>query len=303
LAAFVKMTKQRAGAMMVIADSFFVLRRQRIAELALGARLPTIFPNRDSVEAGGLMSYGDSLAEFFRGAATYVNRILKGAKPAELPVEQPTKFLLVVNLKTAKALGLELPAKVLFVRKGGAAARMMLVQAAANEWKVPAAECTAANGVITHKPSNRSTTYGKVADAAGRVEPPTEIKLKDPKDWKIIGKGVKRLDSIMTGIIGNQTRIHRGSALRFDAAFEAKDRRGVVLDNLHQDHLSVAGHTTHRTHSETSSARPIGKLARFDQRAWRFRVHSSSGRRAKARNLPLASAAVLLRHDIEIRGR
>jgi hypothetical protein len=207
------MTKQRAGAMMVIADSFFVLRRQRIAELALGARLPTIFPNRDSVEAGGLMSYGDSLAEFFRGAATYVNRILKGAKPAELPVEQPTKFLLVVNLKTAKALGLKLPAKVLFVRKGGAAARMMLVQAAANEWKVSAAECTAANGVITHKPSNRSTTYGKVADAAGRVEPPTEIKLKDPKDWKIIGKGVKRLDSIMTGIIGNQTRIHRGSAL------------------------------------------------------------------------------------------
>jgi isoquinoline 1-oxidoreductase subunit beta len=82
-----------------------------------------------------------------------------------------------------------------FVRKGGAAARMMLVQAAANEWKVPAAECTAANGVITHKPSNRSTTYGKVADAAGKVEAPTEIKLKDPKDWKIIGKGIKRLDT------------------------------------------------------------------------------------------------------------
>jgi isoquinoline 1-oxidoreductase beta subunit len=82
-----------------------------------------------------------------------------------------------------------------FVRKGGAAARMMLVQAAADEWKVPAAECTAANGVITHKASNRSTTYGKVADAAGKVEPPAEIKLKDPKDWKIIGKGLKRLDT------------------------------------------------------------------------------------------------------------
>jgi isoquinoline 1-oxidoreductase subunit beta len=81
------------------------------------------------------------------------------------------------------------------LRKGGAAARMMLVQAAANEWKVPAAECTAANGVITHKASNRSTTYGKVADAAGKIEPPAEIKLKDPKDWKIIGKGVKRLDT------------------------------------------------------------------------------------------------------------
>jgi isoquinoline 1-oxidoreductase subunit beta len=82
-----------------------------------------------------------------------------------------------------------------FVRKGGAAARMMLIAAAANEWKVPASECTAANGVITHKASNRSTTYGKVADAAGKIEPPQEIKLKDPKDWKIIGKGVKRLDT------------------------------------------------------------------------------------------------------------
>src|SRR5712692_5984625 len=82
-----------------------------------------------------------------------------------------------------------------FVRKGGAAARMMLVQAAANEWKVPAQECTAANGVITHKASNRSTTYGKVADAAGKIEPPQDVKLKDPKDWKIIGKGVKRLDT------------------------------------------------------------------------------------------------------------
>ena len=112
-AALDKITKQRAGAMMVVSDSFFVLRRQRIAELALRAGLPTIFPNRDSVEAGGLMSYGDSLAEFFRKAATYVNRILKGATPAELPVEQPTKFLLVVNLKTAKALGLEVPAKLL----------------------------------------------------------------------------------------------------------------------------------------------------------------------------------------------
>ena len=82
-----------------------------------------------------------------------------------------------------------------FVRKGGAAARMMLIQAAANEWKVPAAECTAANGVITHKASNRSTTYGKVADAAAKIEPPQDIKLKDPKDWKIIGKGMKRLDT------------------------------------------------------------------------------------------------------------
>ncbi len=81
------------------------------------------------------------------------------------------------------------------LRKGGAAARMMLVQAAAGEWKVPVAECTVANGVITHKASNRSTTYGKVADAAGKIEPPQDIKLKDAKDWKVIGKGVKRLDT------------------------------------------------------------------------------------------------------------
>ncbi len=81
------------------------------------------------------------------------------------------------------------------VRKGGAAARMMLIEAAAQQWKVPAAECTAANGVITHKASGRTVTFGKVADAAAKVEPPADIKLKDPKDWKIIGKGLKRLDT------------------------------------------------------------------------------------------------------------
>src|SRR5262245_7052364 len=82
-----------------------------------------------------------------------------------------------------------------YVRKGGAAARMMLVQAAADAWGVPASECVAANSVITHKPSGRKTTYGKVADAAGKLTPPTEITLKAPKDWKLIGKGVKRLDT------------------------------------------------------------------------------------------------------------
>ena len=83
-----------------------------------------------------------------------------------------------------------------YVRKGGAAARMMLVQAAANEWKVPAAECAAANSVITHTPSGRSTTYGKVADAAAKLEPPKDVALKDPKTWKIIGKPLKRLDTV-----------------------------------------------------------------------------------------------------------
>src|ERR1700756_4622998 len=83
-----------------------------------------------------------------------------------------------------------------YVRKGGAAAREMLIQAAANEWNVPAEECSASNGVITHKPSGRTTTYGKVAEAAAKIEPPKEVKLKDPKDWKIAGKGVKRLDTL-----------------------------------------------------------------------------------------------------------
>ena len=82
-----------------------------------------------------------------------------------------------------------------YVRKGGAAARMMLIQAAANDWKVPATECTAANSVITHAPSGRNTTYGKVAEAAAKLELPKDVTLKDPKDWKIAGKGVKRLDT------------------------------------------------------------------------------------------------------------
>ena len=83
-----------------------------------------------------------------------------------------------------------------YVRKGGATARVMLVQAAANEWKVPASECTAANSVITHTPSGKTTTYGKVVEAAAKLEPPADVKLKDPKDWKIAGKGVKRLDTV-----------------------------------------------------------------------------------------------------------
>jgi isoquinoline 1-oxidoreductase beta subunit len=82
-----------------------------------------------------------------------------------------------------------------YVRKGGATAREMLKQAAANEWKVPVSELTVANGVITHKGSGRSTTYGKVADAAAKLEPPKDVPLKDPKDWKIAGKPLKRLDT------------------------------------------------------------------------------------------------------------
>jgi isoquinoline 1-oxidoreductase beta subunit len=83
-----------------------------------------------------------------------------------------------------------------YVRKGGATARTMLVQAAADAWKVPAAECSAANSVITHRPTGRTTTYGKVAEAAARLTPPASVELKDPKDWKLIGKPVKRLDTL-----------------------------------------------------------------------------------------------------------
>src|SRR5512134_1242684 len=82
-----------------------------------------------------------------------------------------------------------------YVRMGGATARVMLVQAAANQWKVPASECVVANSVITHKPSGRKTTYGKVAAAAAKLEQPKDVKLKDPKDWKLVGKPLKRLDT------------------------------------------------------------------------------------------------------------
>ena len=83
-----------------------------------------------------------------------------------------------------------------YMRKGGATAKMMLVQAAANEWKVPVAECTAASSVITHTPTGRKTTYGRVAVAAGKVTPPTEVTLKDPKDWKLAGKRLARIDTV-----------------------------------------------------------------------------------------------------------
>src|SRR5260370_6743631 len=82
------------------------------------------------------------------------------------------------------------------VRKGGAAARLMVIHGAADAWKWPAVERGAGGGVITHKPSGRTTTFGKVAEAAGKLDPPKEIQLKDPKDWKVAGKPLKRLDTI-----------------------------------------------------------------------------------------------------------
>jgi len=111
--AFARMQRQDVSAMVIAADSFFVEQRERIAQLALKHRLPSIFSFREHVEAGGLISYGQQLADSYRRAATYVDRIFNGAKPSELPVELSTRLELIVNLKTAKALGLTVPDTVL----------------------------------------------------------------------------------------------------------------------------------------------------------------------------------------------
>jgi ABC-type uncharacterized transport system substrate-binding protein len=107
--AFAAMTRERAGAVIVLVEGVFVDSRTQIARLAEQARLPAVYGLREHAEAGGLMFYGASPADLNRRAAAFVDRILKGAKPADLPVEQPTKFELVINLKTAKALGLTIP--------------------------------------------------------------------------------------------------------------------------------------------------------------------------------------------------
>jgi putative tryptophan/tyrosine transport system substrate-binding protein len=107
--AFSEMTRARAGALTVLPSNMFISERRRLVDLAAKNRLPAVYPWREFVDAGGLMSYGLNVADLFRRAATYVDKILKGAKPADLPVEQPTKFELVINLKTAKVLGLTIP--------------------------------------------------------------------------------------------------------------------------------------------------------------------------------------------------
>jgi len=103
----------RAQALYVIADPLVSTYRARIHTLAMGARLPTIYGFRENVEAGGLMSYGPNFPDLYRRSADLVDKILRGAKPADIPVEQPTKFDLIINLTTAKALGLEIPPKLL----------------------------------------------------------------------------------------------------------------------------------------------------------------------------------------------
>ena len=111
--AFSDMTRARANALTLLPSNMFVSERRRLVDLAAKSRVPAVYPYREFVDAGGLMSYGLNVADLFRRAATYVDRILKGAKPGNLPVEQPTKFELVINLKTAKALGLTIPQSVL----------------------------------------------------------------------------------------------------------------------------------------------------------------------------------------------
>ncbi|HEV2056382.1 MAG TPA: ABC transporter substrate-binding protein [Methylomirabilota bacterium] len=112
-AAFAAMRSQRAGGVLVLRDPLFLTQRTQIAALAAKSRLPAVYGFREEAEAGGLMAYGASVPLMYRRAATYVDKILKGAKPADLPVEQPTKFELVINLKTAKALGLTIPQSLL----------------------------------------------------------------------------------------------------------------------------------------------------------------------------------------------
>ena len=110
---FATMTRERAEAVIVPIDSFFLGQRRQIVELAVKNQMPSMFPDREDVVAGGLMSYGLNLADSYRRAATYVDKIFKGAKPGELPIEQPTRIHLAINRKTAKALGLTIPNEIL----------------------------------------------------------------------------------------------------------------------------------------------------------------------------------------------
>ena len=110
---FLAITRERPDGLFVTLDPFTSLHRRRIVELAAKNRLPAMYASREFVDAGGLMAYGPSLPDMWRRSATFVDKILKGAKPSDLPIEQPTKFELVINLKTAKALGLTIPSSLL----------------------------------------------------------------------------------------------------------------------------------------------------------------------------------------------
>jgi len=111
--AFRAASKERADAVLVLGSAVFLSQRRQIADLAAKGRLPAIYPRQEYVEDGGLMSYSASVTDLFRRAATYVDKILKGAKPADLPIEQPKKFELIINIKAAKQIGLTIPPNVL----------------------------------------------------------------------------------------------------------------------------------------------------------------------------------------------
>jgi putative ABC transport system substrate-binding protein len=111
--AFKAIARERAGALLVMADRFFLHNRRRIMDFAISHRLPGIYAYRELVEAGGLMSFGPSYPGMHKRAAYFVDRILKGTKPADLPVERPLKFDLIVNLKAARALGVKIPPSLL----------------------------------------------------------------------------------------------------------------------------------------------------------------------------------------------
>ncbi len=111
--AFAAMVRERASALLVLAETLTLLHRRRVAELSARNRLPAMYPFREQAEAGGLMSYGPSIPAMYRRAAAYVDKILKGTKPADLPVEQPMRFEFVINMKTAKALGITFPPSIM----------------------------------------------------------------------------------------------------------------------------------------------------------------------------------------------
>jgi len=111
--AFAMLADQHVGAIMVISSAFFISQRERIAEIARKLRMPTIFAEREYTVAGGLMSYGENISDFYRRAAFYVDKIFKGAKPAELPVQQPTRFFLAINRQTADVIGFSIPLQLL----------------------------------------------------------------------------------------------------------------------------------------------------------------------------------------------
>jgi putative ABC transport system substrate-binding protein len=110
--AFAALRRENVGAILVVSDGFLLSQRQRIAQLALRERLPSMFQQREFAEVGGLMSYGESLFEFYRRAASYVDKIFKGAQPGDLPIEQPARFNLVINRNTADVLGITIPSQV-----------------------------------------------------------------------------------------------------------------------------------------------------------------------------------------------